>query len=253
MHMRSLRLRESMLDFKKFHRAQKLLNIEFKKVEWQLQNVLDNPQIKNSTNVIELQIERLKLLDQLKYLRPDNKADLDYREDVLCSFPDWAMENIPDSMRLVFHATTLANTERILNSGKIISGKDRWSIHTSSDDVDEISVTTKDSLLISIAGYMDMPTFNLPAGCLLVLKTNRFEYEKAQKESRIHNVFFRKNPKQLYAVVTTPENINRVKWWMKKNNLSPDKAIDFNGFKEKTQEENIFFYFLQNNQNKELE
>ena len=197
----------------------------------------------NSDLLIELQVERLKLLDKLRYLRPANSDDITYRERILKDFAFWGTENIPDDFQLIFHATTLANTERILNSGKVISGKDRWTIHTSSDDSGEISISTKDSLFISLAGHMDLTAQEgcLPAGCLFVFHTNKSEYKLAKKDQRVHNIYFRQKPEQLYAIVTSPENLKRVKWWMQKNNFLAEKVCDFESFKKKIEEDKIFF------------
>ena len=215
-------------------------------IDWQLENVLKDQWFKNSADMIELQVKRLKLLDKLRFLRPPQSDDIAYREKVLKNFPYWADEYIPDSFHLVFHATNLANTERILNSGKITSGKDRWTIKTSGDDRGEISVSTKSSLFISLVGHMDLVAqdYYLPAGCLFVLKTDTPTYHMAKYDCRIPNVYLRQNPKQLYAVITTPENQDRVKWWMQKNNFPANNVHDFNSFKNKFEEDNLFYSLL---------
>ncbi len=204
----------------------------------------------NSSLLIELQVERLKLLDRLRYFRPYNQKDVAYRKKVLETFPPWGAENVPDNLRLVFHGTTLANTERILNSGRICSGYDRWTVHTSGDDSGEFSVSTKDFLEISMHYHMDMvETYRdyewfVPSGCLFVLQLNESEYQFAQEQQRAHNVQLRRNPKKLYAIITTPENQKKVKWWMEKNNFPTDKVVDFAGFQKKIEQEKLFFCLM---------
>ena len=221
-----------------FQKKRTRLKNELEIIDWQLKNVLDDDQLKNSNDVIELQIKRLKLLDKLKYFRPLQNEDIIYRKNILDTFPFWAMNNIPEDMYLIFHGTTLANTERIINSARITSGKDRWTIHTSGDSSGEISVTTKDFLEISLQYYMNLINedgyeYYLPSGCLFVLKTNKDEYKKARKDHRGFNTFFKKTPDRLYAIITTPENIKRVKRWMEKNALPSEKVMNFESFQEK--------------------
>ncbi len=239
-----------MSKLKEFQRIRSHLKIKLEVTDRKLENILSDSQLKNSTDVIELQIERLKLLDQLRYLRPKNFEDITYRQNISENFPLWASAHILDEIKLLFHGTTLANSERILASGKITSGKDRWTIHTSGDEAGEISVVTKDCLGVPLNGHADfVETYKeyewyVPAGCLFVLKSDTKTYNQAQKRGRAPNVYLRKNPEQLYAIVTTPENLDRVKWWMQKNNFDPKKVFDFNLFKEKIEEDAIFYFLI---------
>ena len=237
-----------MARLKDFQRIRSHLRKKLNLLDRQLGNFLKDPQLQNSTQLIELQIMRLQVLDKLKYLRPYTSEDITYREKVLTYFPDWAAEHISDDMRLVFHGTTLANTERILNSGRIISGKDRWTIRTSGDERGQISVSTNNSLLIPLVGHMDLVAQSgcLPAGTLFVLQVSESEYQQAKDDYHIPNVSFRKDPQKLYAIVTTPENVDRVKWWAQKNNFPSEKVSDFATFKNKIEEDQIYFSLLKN-------
>ena len=235
-----------MSKLQEFQRIRAHLKNKLELIDWQLNEVLKNHELKNSKDMIELQIERLKLLDKLRYLRPSDSEDISYRRNVLDDFPYWASEHIPENLHLLFHATTLANAERILNSGRITSGKDRWTVRTSGDNAGEISISTKNSSFISLAGHMDLVAqeYHLPAGCLFVLQVNDTTYQEAKKNFHVQNIQLKKNPEQLYAIITTPENIDRVKWWMQKNNFLPEKVYDFKGFQDKIEEDNLFFSFV---------
>lgn len=238
-----------------YERAKRKIILELELIDEHLKGVLDNPQLKNSRDVIELQIERLTYLDALRFLRPENKKDKLYRTKIFETFPTWIQNHVSDRDRFVFHGTTLANTERILNSGKITSGKDRWTIHTSGDDSGEISVTTHNYLETSLRYHMDLVEtykdyeYCVPAGSLFVLKISKEEYQRAKDQQRIHNIYFKRNPQQLYAVITTPENLNRVKWWMQKNNFSSDKVCDFKEFQKRVKQ-NSFHLFSSEKNNK---
>ena len=241
---------------KEYQTKRRAIVSELETVDARLKKVLNDSDLENSRIVVELQIERLALLDQLRFLRPSSKKDITYRQNAFQFFPAWARENIADEDCLAFHGTTLANTERILSSGRIISGKDRWSIHTSGDDAGEISVATKDFLGVSMKRHMDLiETYRdyerfVPAGCLFVLNIDQKEYQLAKDQLQIHNVQLKKNPKILHAVITTPENINRVKWWMQKNDFDPQKACDFETFRNKFEENKLFFSLLKNGHQK---
>ena len=44
------------------------------------------------------------------------------------------------------------------------------------------------------------------------------------------NVSFKENPERLYAIITTPENIERVTEWVENANMDVSKIHDFEGF-----------------------
>lgn len=48
----------------------------------------------------------------------------------------------------------------------------------------------------------------------------------------MYNVNFRENPNQLFGVFTTPENILRVKEWMKESGFNPEQVYTFESFLE---------------------
>ena len=237
---------------KDYQRTRVSLILELETIDRSLKSVLNDNQLKNSGDVIELQIQRLKTLDALRFLRPLDKKDIIERRALLKSFSDWASHNIPEESHLVFHGTTLANTERILNSGRITSGKDRWTVYTSGDAVGEISVATKDFLEISMLHHMDLvETYKeyerfVPAGSLFVLKLNASEYQTAKEQLHIRNIYLKQNPNQLHAVITTNENQDRVKWWMQKNGFPVDKVYNFEGFKNKIETENLLLSMIKN-------
>ena len=247
-----------MSNLKDYKTKRQRIIFDLEQIDSFFKNILNDQSLKNSSDVIELQIERLAYLDQLRFLRPQNKKDIAYRNQIFRTFPDWARKNIPDEMHLLFHGTTLANTERILNSGRITSGKDRWTIHTSGDDAGEISISTKDFLEISMKYHMDLIEsykeyeWFVPAGSLFALKVDTKEYQEAQERQHISNIQLRKNPEQLYAVITTQENIDRTKWWLQKNNFPANKVHTFDSFKEKLLEDKIFFDLIKNYQKNRL-
>ena len=238
----------------RFKEKRTRLKNELELIDQQLKNVLRDRWLKNSTDVLELQINRLTYLDALRFLRPADKQDIKERQKIFDTFPEWVKKNIPEKERLVFHATTLANTKRILDSGKIVSGKDRWTIHTSGDDAGEFSVSTKDFIDISMEHHMDLIEsykeyeWYVPAGCLFALKVNEKEYNFAESECHVHNISLRQNPENLYGIITTPENQDRVKWWLQKNDFPANKVCTFDSFKEKIAEDKIFFDLIKSYQ-----
>jgi len=50
------------------------------------------------------------------------------------------------------------------------------------------------------------------------------------EQKLMRNVNFRKTPHRLFAIITTPENIERVKEWAKSGGINPSKVHDFDSF-----------------------
>ena len=114
------------------------------------------------------------------------------------------------------------------------------------DGPGEISVTNKDTVETSVGIYMRLnDNYCYPAGCLFVIKAkDKDEYDKMPVKWTIKNVDFREDPERLVAVVTTPENIERVSGWAKDGGINTDKIMDFDTFikihqKQKTKNKEI--------------
>lgn len=54
----------------------------------------------------------------------------------------------------------------------------------------------------------------------------------------IKNVNFKENPDRLNAIITTPENIQKVTQWAQKSGIDTKKIVDFDGFIDKHNKQN---------------
>ena len=59
----------------------------------------------------------------------------------------------------------------------------------------------------------------LPAGCAFALLPQDKQDDKLSASLLMNNVDFRTNPNQLYAIITTTENVGLVKQWCINNNV----------------------------------
>lgn len=165
-------------------------------------------------------------------LRKPNKQDIEYRLNQRDQFPKKLANVLSHDDMLCFHGTTIFGAKNILLSNTISSGADRFGRSTSFDGPGEISVTNKDTVETSVGIYMKLnDNYCYPAGCLFVIKAkDKDEYDKMPVKWTIKNVDFKENPERLVAVVTTPENIERVSAWAKDSEINTDKIMDFDTF-----------------------
>ncbi len=179
-----------------------------------------------------------KLEIQVNLLRPKNPEDMLYRNRQYDEFSKKIGENLPDNIPLRFHGTSLCNVKNILSDGELSSSVDRLGFETSYDVSNQVSVTTKKSIDVTIKGYADLLDFDMPAGCIFVLLPKDEEDAKAGDSLLMRNVNFKNEPDRLYAIITTPENIEIVKEWCIASNIDQTKILDFDNFINKLNYEN---------------
>ena len=75
-----------------------------------------------------------------------------------------------------------------------------------------ISATNMDTIETYVGLYMMLTdNYCYPSGCLFVIVAkNKDEYDNLSSGWMIDNVDFKENPKRLVAIITTPENIEKV-------------------------------------------
>lgn len=180
--------------------------------------------------------------DKLEFLRPANQEDIDYRLKKYSEFSKQVKAEVPDDLHLCFHGCPIYAARHIIEDGEISSSVDRIGSETSYDVSDQVSVTTKNTIETTVQGYTGLTgNYNLPAGCIFaIVPKDENEIQTSETSMLIGNVSFKENPERLYAIITTPENIERVTEWAEKGNIDLSKVYDFEGFiqdieKQKTQ------------------
>lgn len=171
-------------------------------------------------------------IGKLQFIRPNSLEDIAYREKQISEFSHKTERILPDFELLVFHGTPIYNAQKIIQSGQILSGKDLWGFATSGDPAGQFSVTTKDNIRNTILGHSDLSAFIvfLPAGVIFTIYAkDKQEYQMAQKEGHISNINFKEDPKRIHSLITTPENLKRVREWLDQNSF--DYPVrDYDGF-----------------------
>lgn len=170
--------------------------------------------------------------NQLEFLRPSSQEDMNYRLKQYSEFSKQVKSEVPDDLYLCFHGCPIYAAKHIIEDGEISSSVDRIGSETSYDVSDQVSVTTKNTIETTVQGYTGLTgNYNLPAGCIFViLPKDESEIKSSETSMLIGNVSFKENPERLYAIITTPENIERVTEWVENANMDVSKIHDFEGF-----------------------
>ena len=169
--------------------------------------------------------------DKANFIRPEDPQDVMYRCRQYKEFSKLAKEVVPLDLHLCFHGCPITAAKHILEDGALLSSVDRVGFSTSQDGEDQISVTTINDVIITVQDYCSLMEYELPAGCIFaILPKDENEISTSKNSLLIGNVSFKEHPERLYAIITTPENIERVTEWAKKSGVDSSKICDFDGF-----------------------
>lgn len=169
--------------------------------------------------------------DKLRFLRPKNKADIEYRLKVQDELSPLILKNIPDGLPLRFHGTPIYNAEHIIEAGELSSSGARLGVETSHDTAEGISVTKPETIWTTLS-YLekDNENYQLPAGCIFVVLPKSAEDAQLGDSMIMLNVYFRENPQRLFGVLASPEMLPKVKEWMTQSGLDSNKATNYFAF-----------------------
>jgi len=191
-----------------------------------------------------MSMELFELINNLslKFIRPNNKDDIEYRSQMHSDLFVYQLQNIiaPNGtplMDLRFHGTPIYFAQQIIETGSITSSMDRFGNYNNSTNINgEISASRIQDLKKTMDRYSDMIAYKrcMPAGCVFALFPRDYE-DSVYGVDTMHNIDFRKNPQQLFGIFTTPENIKQVKGWMSEYGFNPDLVYNFEEFLKATQ------------------
>ena len=178
-------------------------------------------------------------LDEIKaeqeFIRPNTQEDIKYRDEIVINYPNKLKEALSPNLDLRFHSTSISATKQIIQSKQITSVPDRYDGYIKNSDGEGIiSASTRNDIVRTITHYSHLNDYTsaLPAGCVFALfpkdKSDAANYGR----NEISSVNFTKNPEQLFGIITTPENIKRVKEWLEKSQLNPDLVYTHQDFLE---------------------
>lgn len=166
---------------------------------------------------------------QIEFLRPSSEADIKYRLRVMSDLPHAIQDATPDGLPLRFRGTHIYHAQSILQSQGASSSVDRLGIATSYDTADQVSVTTPNTFETTINGYTGLLEEEgcVPAGCVFVMLPSSEEEAKAGDSMLMYNVNFQQHPEQLFAIMTSDENVPRVREWAAEAGVSEQKVVEF--------------------------
>ena len=198
----------------------------------------------NETRKIELYSKRIesslksieKIESVLNSMRPNNDDDLENRKNILKTFATLVDENIPDDVPIVFHGNdNISVVEKIIESGGLYTPEERGVDYTSF--ASQIDVTAKSNIQVSL-NFADkgLDSF-MPYGAIFVFYPKEHEYNEVLRTGDNSEVFggvesipFKED--RFVGVITTDENLDRLKKTMEKNNFDSNKVYTHDKFIE---------------------
>lgn len=181
--------------------------------------------------IFGLRYSLYKFERELEFLRVPTQEDIEYRLDIQKNFSFFLERAFINKVDLRFHGTSIYFAKEILASGEISCSEDRLGFSTSFDFKGRFSVSPIGSVDVTISYYLDLTNFFMPAGCLFVMKS-RGE-DDVLDGSQMRKFVFKETPEALVGILTTPENIDRVKGWCVDAGIDEDLVSRFEDFLQK--------------------
>ena len=149
-----------------------------------------------------------RTLEERLYLRIGNDEVEKEKNDIYENFTRELRNNNNLDPDLCFHGCRdIATVLKIIESGELSSSSDRLGYETSYDVEDQVSVTTLESLDITIQGYTGLNNSSSSrAGAVFVVTPKNEDEIESSRRLLIGNVDFKNNPDRLVSIITTKEN-----------------------------------------------
>jgi hypothetical protein len=193
------------------------------------------------THIASLRQLISKLGTEKGLLRNDSEADSLYRTRLRTEFPEILRDNLSDDSEIRFHGTGIVNAHDIIVSGEISSSIERGLGVSSFDASNQISVTDRDNIELTINDYIGIKDRVLPIGCVFVLLPKNAADAKSSSSGIMRNVELRSNGRvspQLVRILCSSEMLDEVRVWLEENGFGSDLASDFFEFAQHPELEN---------------
>ncbi len=129
---------------------------------------LERQQAKSIVALLEYRVCYLQ--QELLFIRAKNQADIEYRFLLRKEFPAKVSHKFVDDP-ILFHGANLIATLEIIQSKSISSSTERGMGQISYDVDGYISVSTAESVQVSLIDYTGMKDLFIPMGCLFIIKS----------------------------------------------------------------------------------
>lgn len=189
-------------------------------------------QEQSSVDALEHRIKFLKI--ELQLLRSPVTDDVNYRKDLIKRFGEEVGKNTSENLDLRFHGTSLVAALDIIDSGSISASAERGLGDSSFDVSGQISVTSVESVDLSIRDYIAIKDVFLPMGCLFVLLPRDHEDAVSVRSYLMKSVKILGDggcSEQFVKILASPEALPLVRERLKKNGYPEDFACDYFSFK----------------------
>ena len=197
-----------------------------------------------SQQIIDTERNLRQINNTIEFMRPIDTQDEQSRIRIYQEFPKIVRDLFPDGFPIVFHGTNNIGTVRqILKTGGLLTPEQRNESMTSFASA--IDVTYKSNIRVSCEFADAGSSSFMPYGAIFAFRPQNDEIERAistgdssEVAQGVNGVNFVNEPKRLYGIITTPENIERVKEWCEQYSIDPNKVFTHNLFIEKYKELN---------------
>lgn len=185
-----------------------------------------------------------QISETIEFMRLIDSSDEQSRIKIFNEFPKIIRDLFPDGFPIVFHGTNNIGTVRqILKTGGLLTPEQRNETMTSFASA--IDVTYKSNIRVSCEFADAGSNSFLPYGAIFAFKPQDDEIERvvstgdsSEVAQGVNGVNFIKEPKRLFGIITTPENIQRVKEWCKQYSIDENKVFTHNLFIQRYKELN---------------
>jgi hypothetical protein len=165
------------------------------------------------------------------------KEDSQDRKDIIINFPNEVKNAVLDDLPLVFHRVNNIGTVReIIETNGLSTPEQRGESMTSF--AVQIDVTSKINIRVSCE-FAEQGLDFMPYGAIFAFLPKSEEVENVNNTGQSSEVFggvdgvnFKVEPERLCAIITTPENIQKVKKWCEQYGLDKDRVLTHDDFIE---------------------
>ena len=211
--------------------------IDLKKYENELNNSTDERMIRHYNNLVNIYKKSFESLKYKKeYMRENNIDDLKERDTIRKTYAKLIKEMIPDGTPIVFHGVSnIGVVEEILKSGGLLSCEEQGISNRSF--ASDIDVCYKDNIRVSLEFADSSSNEYMPYGAVIAFRPLDTEIDRVirTKDSTevlggVSSVNFRDEPDRLYGIITTKENLTRIKKWCLKYGIDHEKVFTHKQF-----------------------
>ena len=211
--------------------------IELENYEKELENASDDRLREYYQKIVNLYKKTVSNLKYKKdYMRENNEEDINEREKIRKTYPKLVKEMIPDKTPIVFHGVSnIGIVEEIIKSGGLLSCEEQGISNRSF--ASDIDVCYKDNIRVSVDFSNSSYNEYMPYGAIFAFRPLDSEIDKVIKTGDssevlggVSSVNFKNEPDRLYGIITTKENITRVKKWCLKYGIDHNKVFNHKQF-----------------------